>query len=340
MNGQEILKNAWMRPITEREALELFYASEEEAFCQELFATARGVRKKAQGDRFYFSGGISNVLPCNLRPLCLYCPYWRGEDRHSLTVPEIVSAAQWLHGIGIREFHLSGGTTLGSQGRDVLAIVRAIWDSGLRDMHIVVNCGASMSLDTLRELGQLGVKRVGAVFETLSPTAFCQLKPGDDLEKKLAFAHDIGKAGLALSSGLMAGITPSDTRYEDYAFSLARLQEFEHLRYIYISKFCPDETIPMKDHPPCPLDEALRLIAIARLALPSIIIRAAAGWREEQQEATLNAGCAGDLCVCMTHRGRGCWGREGSTELIFMDRRQEREKTLSKLGLKVEHVTL
>lgn len=340
MRGHEILKNALENPLTEADALELFRASEDTEFCQELFRTAQQVRKKMQGDRFYFSGGISNVLPCNLRPLCLYCPYWRGEGRYQLSIDEIVASVKWLHNIGIREFHLSGGSTPESEGLDVLEIVRAIYDSGFHDMSIVVNCGASMSLETLRELRTLGVKRVGAVFETLNADVFKRLKPGDDLGRKLAFAETIEEAGLELSSGLMAGIAPVESRYADYALSLSKLQQFRHLRYIYITKFRPDDTIPLKNQAPCSLNEALRLIAVARLMLPNIIIRAAAGWREDEQEYAINAGCAGDLCTCTVHKGKGCWGGENSEELKFIDRREKTKELLSKLGLKAEFKTL
>lgn len=336
MNAEHILTAALTRPITGEEACFLLHASEKENVQDALFAAAREVRRLEQGDRFYFSGGISGVLPCNLKPLCLYCPYWRSEKKQPPSVEDIVAGARWFHENGIREFHLSGGTTLGSEGMDVLEMVQAIWDSGLRDMKIVINCGAAMSFDTLKKLKEMGVIRVGAVFETLAPHRFSALKPGDDLDKKKEFARLIAKAGLELSSGLMAGLGPAEQRYEEYAYSLEALRDFPNLTYIYISKFRPDPSIPLREVPQCSVEEGARLIAVARLVLRGITIRPSAGWSDAEREMALNAGAGGDLFAMAVHRSGNYWDGKKAGELQFLDTRAQKQMLAQRCGISIE----
>ena len=73
-----------------------------------------------------------------------------------LSINEILKGVAYIRQHGIKEFHLSGGTTLGSEGHNVLRIVWAIREAGLDDLAINVNCGAAMSLATLKELKKMG----------------------------------------------------------------------------------------------------------------------------------------------------------------------------------------
>lgn len=242
------------------------------------------------GDTFRWSGGVARVLRCNLKPNCLFCPYWREAGQDPLSKAEIVEAVRYIRSRGIREFHLSGGTTLGSAGLDVLGIVQAIRASGLTDMEIDVNCGAAMSVSTLKALKELGVAKIGAVFETVNPHLFKELKPGDDLEAKKAFARAIGEAGLRLGTGILVGLDPPAERYANYVEFLFHVKEYEHLSSVYVSKFVPFKGIVLADRPPCPDEEALRVLAIARLVLRKVDISTAQGWTKGEGTDPVSAG--------------------------------------------------
>lgn len=295
MNLHEVLGGALQRPLTREEALFLFRNTETEEARNSLFATARAVRKAETGDVFYFTGGIASVLPCRLRPLCNYCPYWRKADQNPLPVEAIVAGARYFHREGVKEFHLSGGTTLGSEGKEVVEIIRSIHEAGLQDMKIMVNCGAAMSVESMKQLKEWGVASIGAVFEITNPEVFQKVKPGDDLTKKTQFAWDIQKAGLAMSSGIMAGLGPRETRYEDYVNTLFDIARFPHLASVYISKFTPDPVIPMRDWEACSVEEGARLVAMARLIYRSINVTTAAGWTEEERLQGMLAGSGNAL---------------------------------------------
>jgi len=277
-----ILKAAGGRPVEREEALYLFTHSEDGEAAAALFETARLVREQEFGHTFLACGGIATVLACNLRPLCAYCPYWREKGKQPLSLNEILRAVEYLFAYGVHDFHLSGGTTLGSEGRNILAIVRGIHDAGYTDAQIDVNCGAAMSLDTLREIKGYGVKMVRSVFETLNPSLFAALKPGDSLKEKEAFAWRIGEAGIRLGTGILAGIGPKETKYQDYTDFLFKIKQFPHLTSLYVSKFVPFEGIALAGVEACSAQEAARVIAVARLVLRSVDITGAQGWNREQ----------------------------------------------------------
>ncbi|GAB6156655.1 hypothetical protein JCM17380_54090 [Desulfosporosinus burensis] len=119
---EDILVKAISEPINQEEALYLFQETEDNTKAEELMKTANSVREKVMGNTFRWSGGIASVLRCHLKPLCSYCPYWRGDPKTPLTIPEIVKGVEYIVRHGIKEFHLSGGTTLRSDGRDMLEI--------------------------------------------------------------------------------------------------------------------------------------------------------------------------------------------------------------------------
>lgn len=338
-----ILEGAREKPIDRNQALFLFYNTEQEENAEKLFAAARVVRRRETGDIFRWSGGIASVLPCTLKPLCSYCPYWREPGKKCLPVGEIVKAAQHFRTLGIDNFHLSGGTTLGSEGLDILEIIQAIWDAGVRDMKIMVNCGAAMSFETLVKVGAMGVASVGSTFETTNPEVFKKVKPGDDLEAKKQFARRIGEAGLGLASGIMAGLGSRETRYEDYVNSIFDLAVYPHLVSVYVSKFNPVDTTPMKNHPQCPAQEGARLIAVMRLALRGIDIDPAAGWSNLEHPLAYRAGAGTKLFSVGANRRADYWKPEGDVEqrfveetIVYNDSRAEKRKLAARCGFTIQ----
>ncbi|MEL7609352.1 MAG: radical SAM protein [Bacillota bacterium] len=304
MNAEftNIVKAAITRPIDREEALYLFEHSQSDEAAEELFKAARLVREQEYGNVFMASGGIATVLECNLKPLCAYCPYWREKGKKPLSVEEILKAVGYLFKYGVHDFHLSGGTTLGSEGKDILEIVRSIYQAGFTKARIDVNCGAAMSLATLREIKGYGVKMVRSVFETLNPAVFSAVKPGDNLAEKEAFAWRIGEAGLNLGTGILAGLSPNESKYRDYTDFLFKIKEFPHLTSLYVSKFVPFEGIALKGVEPCCAQEAARVIAVARLVLRRVDITGAQGWGGERGITPFWAGGGNSALVIHINR--------------------------------------
>ncbi len=277
-----------------------------------LCAAAARVRDREMEGRAELEAGLNNVVPCYLRPLCRYCPYWRGEDARPMPIGELLGYVRYLHDeTGVRQFHLSGGSKQGGGDCGIIEVVEAIRAAGFDDMEVVVNCGASLTDAGLARLAELRVKRIFSVLETTNPAVFAYAKPGDDLQEKVSFARRAAAAGIDTGTGLMAGLTDPARRCEDYVDSVFDVAALPRLSAVYVSKFRPARGIAMDAHPECPLDEARALVALARLVLRGAHVRAAAGWRPEEHAAARAAG-AGSLEVPLMFPRpkpgqKGCW---------------------------------
>ncbi|SHH97434.1 biotin synthase [Sporobacter termitidis DSM 10068] len=337
---EQILQKARQERITPEEALRLFKATEDPELAEELYAAARDVRHHTRGDVFYYHAGIASVTPCALKPLCRYCPYWRDAGRRCLELPEILRGVQYIKEHNVGKICLSGGTVEAEEGRDVLKIVRGIRQAGHTDVEISVNCGATMPDEVLREMKELGVVRIGASFEIMNPRVFRAVKPGDNLEKKIAFAHKLEDYGIQTMTAVMAGLGPQESRYEDYVLSLFSLLEFPNLDYVYISKFQPAATTPMKDYPPCGIEEGKRLVAMARLVLRGLDLGSAAGWNWDQRHLPVWAGAGTSLLGIHVNRNSRYWKANPEEQDIdrveFIDTRDDQRKNVEAYGLSVE----
>lgn len=276
MNYTTILNKALEEPISYDEALYLFKETENTVKAQDLFRTAVEVRNNEVGNIFRWSGGIASVLPCKLQPLCAYCPYWIKETTQPLTIDEIIKGVQYIEEHGIKEFHLSGGTNLHSDGNDITEIVRTI--APLTNADITVNIGAALSEESIMELKKLAVKRIGASFETVNRDLFNRMKSGDDFDSKVNLANMINNAGMEFGTGMLAGLTIDSTRYKDYVDFMFFVNQFKNLKSIYVSRFFPVKGTPLENHQRCSTMEGARIIAITRLVLRNIDIGPAAGW--------------------------------------------------------------
>ncbi|PWR71715.1 radical SAM protein [Methanospirillum lacunae] len=284
---ESILKQAESDEITSDEAVFLFKETENFAKAQQLFITAAHVRDSEKGRSFQWSGGIATILPCTLDPLCAYCPYWV-KPSTALTIDEILTGVRYLDEHGITNFHLSGGTTLTSDGSDVVSIVEEI--RKISKSEITVNVGAGLSLASLVALKDLGVTKVGSSFEVINPKLFSKFKAGDSLEKKKALAQQISDLGFGLGTGMLAGLNIEPSRYQDYADFIFHVKQYENLESVYVSRFFPNKGTPLENHPRCSTTEGARIIAIMRLVLRNIDIGPAAGWSYDDIPVWVNAG--------------------------------------------------
>ncbi len=284
---EAILRKAETEEISPDEALFLFKETEKYQKAQQLFQTAVKVRDQEKGRKFQWSGGIASILPCTLDPLCSYCPYWV-KPSQALTVDEILDGVRYLNEHGISNFHLSGGTTLDSNGHEVVSIVEKI--RSISDSEITVNVGAALSRDTLIALMKLGVTKIGSSFEVINPGLFSQFKAGDSLEKKMKLAREINELRLGLGTGMLAGLNLEPSRYQDYVDFIFHVKQYEHLESVYVSRFFPNKGTPLEKHPRCSTTEGARIIAVMRLILRSIDIGPAAGWSYDDIPVWVNAG--------------------------------------------------
>ena len=292
-------------------------ARDDKQFLNRLCSIAFDVKTSFLGEEVIEEAAFNAVIPCTLDPLCAYCPYWRSSKQKSMSVPTVLDNVKYLmENTSVRQLHLSGGSSPQPGHSGLVEMVSAIRDAGYHDIDIVVNCGACFTDEELAQLKKLRVLRVFSVFETLDEALFQAVKAGDDLNAKKRFAQRVADAGMQVGTGIMAGLGAWEDRPHAYAAALDYLSKMDNLACLYISKFRHAQNIQLNEHPECPLEEALALVACARLVLPSLHIRAAAGWRKSEGEKARKAG-AGNIQIGPSFSERadaGCWKEDPDRE--------------------------
>ena len=101
--------------------------------------------------------------------------------------------------------------------------------------------------------------------ETINEDVFNFVKPGETLNDRIETCQGVSDAGIELSSGLLVGLGES---LEDRIAHLRYLNNFETLGEIPIMGFNPYKDTPMANHPPSPLEEQLKIMAVTRIMYP------------------------------------------------------------------------
>ncbi len=240
----------------------------------DLFRTAFEERLQHRGERVMLTSTIHVTNECKVRPKCAFCGFAAGASPEGYDRPftrsyeEVAEAAQAIEEAGIPRVSCSGAYR-GDGGRLAVMAARAVKEN--TDLLVLINFGHDLSRETVRELRELGVETVCCNLETINRELFERLKPGDDLDARIRVCELVCEHGIGLSSGLLVGIGESR---EDRARHLRFLARFETLMEIPIMGFNPYRGTPMEDHPRCPLLEQARVMAVARLMYPDLMITA------------------------------------------------------------------
>lgn len=96
--------------------------------------------------------------------------------------------------------------------------------------------------------------------------------PDKDPDLRLASLEAAGRAGIAMTTGLLIGIGETRRERLEALFLLRRLQlEHGHLQEVIVQNFVPKPDTPMRNMPAATLDELCWTIAMARLILGATI---------------------------------------------------------------------
>ncbi len=250
-----------------------------------LQARARAVRDEAHGHRITFSPKVFIPLTMLCRDRCGYCtfaqpparlesPYLSPDQVLAIAragatagchealftlgeAPEdrYPAAAEWLAANGY------GSTVdyLAAMGRLVLE------ETGLLP-H--ANAGA-LSQDELEALRAVAPSQ-GMMVESLRDDLDCHRGAPDKVPaRRLATLEAAGRAQIPFTTGILVGIG------EDEADRIAALEAIAashrrhgHVQEVIVQNFLPKAGTAMHAAPPCPPDDFLRAIALARLILP------------------------------------------------------------------------
>lgn len=265
----KLLEIAGNREITEAVALQLLEGAKETQNALKLFALASGIRDENLGKDLYWTSGISQVIPCKITPKCRYCTFYA---RKEFPPEKLARTAKKLEELGLKQIHLSGGSNLHGYDKEIIEMVEAI--RAVSDINIEVNLGCSFSLETVRKLKSMNMLSITSSLETVNKDVFTKAKPGDSLEMKKQLMENCEYEGVPIRSMMLIGMGESA---EDQIRHLFYMKQFTRLTHLNFSRFMPYPDTEYRNHPRCSPWQVARIVAIARILMPTVHLGLAAG---------------------------------------------------------------
>jgi len=252
----------------------------------ELMARASVVRDQAFGTRMTFSPKVFIPLTMLCRDRCGYCTFAKAPAHLAspyLELDEVLAIARAGRDAGCHEALF----TLGEGPEDRYPAARHWLEThgyGSTVDYLAAACTAVLEETGLLPhanagalgLGELATLRAvsasqGMMLESLNPDLDAHRSAPDKVPaRRLATLAAAGELAIPFTTGLLVGIGESredrlDT-LEAIATSHAR---HGHVQEVIVQNFLPKPGTSMHRHPPCPTDEFLWTIAVARLLLPA-----------------------------------------------------------------------
>ncbi len=252
----------------------------------ELLRAARAVRDHAHGTRVTFSPKVFIPLTMLCRDKCGYCTFAKAPariDAPYLTPEQVLEVARHGAQAGCHEALF----TLGERPEERYPVARAWLEE--HGYGSTIDYLTAMCRLVLDETGLLPHANAGALF----PDELAQLRPvsasqgmmietlREDLDahrgspdktpaRRLATLEAAGRLGIPFTTGILVGIGEdrSDrvTALEAIAASHAR---HGHVQEVIVQNFLPKPGTGMHRSAPCPPDDFLDAIALARVILPA-----------------------------------------------------------------------
>ena len=254
----------------------------------ELLEIAASIRDKAHGTRVTYSPKVFIPLTMLCRDKCGYCTFAQPPARLEspyLEPEEVLAIARHGASQGCHEALFTLGERpelrypiaqewLAERGYDstvdyLVAMCRLVRDETGLLPH--ANAGALFE-DELAALREVSPSQ-GMMLESLNEDLLCHRGcPDKEPQRRLQTLSTAGALKIPFTTGLLIGIGESlDDRIEALCAIRDSHNEFGHIQEVIIQNFLPKLGTAMHSSPPCPPDEYLHAIALARLILPSEI---------------------------------------------------------------------
>jgi FO synthase len=250
-----------------------------------LLAEARAIRDRATGTRITYSPKVFIPLTMLCRDKCGYCTFAQPPARLEapyLTPDEVLRIARQGASVGCHEALF----TLGERPEERYPVARAWLDE--QGYASTVDYLAAMAALVLEETGLLPHANAGALhrdellrlrevapsqgmmIETLNPdVAAHRGSPDKTPERRLATLEHAGELSIPFTTGILVGFGESRA---DRIAALEAIAESHrrhgHVQEVIVQNFLPKPGTAMHAAPPCPVDDHLDAVALARVILP------------------------------------------------------------------------
>ena len=236
----------------------------------DLYAEACRLRDEAYGRQVFVRGLIEVTNHCQND--CLYCGIRRSNhcSRYRLSKEQILQCCRHGYELGLRTFVLQGGEDAWMTDERVCDIVRSIRQA-YPDCAITLSLG-ERGYDSFARLREAGADRYLLRHETADAAHYARLHPTEmSFNHRMQCLRDLRRLGYQVGCGFMVGspYQTLDTLQQDLAF----IADF-HPEMVGIGPFIPAEGTPFADRPAGNVELTLRLLAIIRCLLPTVLLPA------------------------------------------------------------------
>ena len=240
-----------------------------------------------------------------------------------LDIPELVEAAKQTAQTGATEFCIVAAVRgpderLMHQVRDG---VKAIRDAV--DINIACSLGM-LTQDQVDELAAMGVHRYNHNLET-ARSHFPNVVTTHTWEERWETLRMVGEAGMEVCCGGIVGMGETRAQRAEFAAQLAEVQPDE----VPLNFLNPRPGTPFGDLPVLEAKEALRTIAMFRLALPRTILRYAGGREITLGDLGTREGLLGGINAVIVGNYLTTLGRDPADDLALLDELSMPVKALS-----------
>jgi 7,8-didemethyl-8-hydroxy-5-deazariboflavin synthase CofH subunit/7,8-didemethyl-8-hydroxy-5-deazariboflavin synthase CofG subunit len=253
---------------------------------EQLTSAARLLRDRSTGTRVTYSPKVFIPLTRLCRDRCGYCTF-ATAPRHVasayLSPEEVLAIASAGAEAGCHEALF----TLGEAPEERYADARAWLDEHgytstvdylvamcalvLEETGLLPHANAgAISRDELARLREVAPSQ-GMMIESLRPDLAAHRGAPDKIpERRLATLEWAGELAIPFTTGILVGIGETEAdRVEALEAIAASHRRHGHVQEVIVQNFLPKPGTAMRDAAPCPPEDHVRAIALARLVLPA-----------------------------------------------------------------------
>lgn len=236
----------------------------EERQSNALWRKACALRSRIWGADVFLRGIVEFSSYC--RQNCLYCGLRRDNTRlarYRMSAAAIVEAARAVQALGFGTVVLQSGEDPDFPADDLAGVIRRI--KGELGLAVTLSVG-ERGPEHYRQWRKAGADRFLLKAETLDQALYARLRPGRTLGQRLESLAALHSLGYETGTGLIAGL-PGESEGNMEA-AITRLAAISPDMFS-ISPFTPHPATPLAACEPCGPESALRLMALARIAMPT-----------------------------------------------------------------------
>src|SRR5271155_2170098 len=296
-------------PVSRDAAIQLIQCPDDDL--PALLAAARAAKERFKPGVITYSRKVFIPLTNLCRDYCGYCTFRRDPGdpgAHTMTPEEVLTVARAGEKLGCTEALFSLGDkpellfpemrdTLHYLGyRSTLHYLEAMCELVLRETTLLPHPNPGLlSAEWIARLSAVSPS-MGLMLETtsgalLAPGAAHDNAPDKVPAKRLRTIEDAGRQNVPFTTGLLIGIGESLEDRIDTLLAIRDLhQRYGHIQEVIVQNFRVKPTIPMAHWAEPSRGEMLRVVAVARLLLPSVNIQAPPNLSAPYYEDLVDAG--------------------------------------------------